>query len=237
MGQKTSLGKLFLIPAFLGEQSPKTVFPEYNSEVIKSLSYFIVENIRTARRCIKKVCPSVVIDNLTFFELDKHKPNSGIDQMMIPLLQGNDVGILSEAGMPCIADPGNIVVALAHRQKIRVVPLIGPSSILLALIASGFNGQNFTFHGYLPIKEQRKQSIQKIEAIANTTGQTQIFMETPFRNDKLFDELIQILTPNTKLCIACDISTETEFIKTKTIKEWKANKPELHKRPAIFLIG
>ena len=234
MHQNASLGTLFLIPSHMGEQENDKLFPEYNREIIKNTSFFIVENIRTARRCIKKICKDVIIDNLTFFELDKHKPDAEIDKMIAPLLNGSNVGVLSEAGMPCIADPGNLVVEKAHEKNIKVVPLIGPSSILLALVASGFNGQNFTFHGYLPIKEKRKQAIKSLE----TKGeQTQIFMETPYRNNKFIDELIETLSPNTKLCIACDITLDTEFIKTKKISDWKKQKPDLNKRPTMFLIG
>lgn len=220
----------------MGEQSPFRLFPTCNIEIVQTLNFFVVENVRTARRFIKKVCPNKIIDDCRFFEINKHAPADSVQEMLQPVLNGSNLGIMSEAGMPCIADPGNLVVAEAHKKNIQIVPLVGPNSILMALIASGFNGQNFSFHGYVPIKDERKRSILSWESIAQRTGQTQIFMETPYRNQQLFQELTTILRPTTRLCIATDITLENEFIKTMTIAEWKKNVPDLQKRPTIFLI-
>lgn len=229
-------GKLYLIPSEMGEQTYEVLFPEMNRTIISAVDWYIVENIRTVRRFIKKVCPDKDIDNTHFFEINKHAPDEQVDEMMRPLLEGHDMGIVSEAGMPCIADPGNLVVAKAHQKGIRVIPLVGPNSIIMALIASGFNGQNFAFHGYVPIKDERKKKILQMESVALSTGQTQIFMETPYRNQQLFTELTTLLRPTTKLCIATDITLPTEDIKTRTIAEWKKHVPEIQKRPSIFLL-
>jgi 16S rRNA (cytidine1402-2'-O)-methyltransferase len=229
-------GKLYLIPSEMGEQTYEALFPEMNRTIISAVDWYIVENIRTVRRFIKKVCPDKDIDNTHFFEINKHAPDEQVDEMMRPLLEGHDMGIVSEAGMPCIADPGNLVVAKAHQKGIRVIPLVGPNSIIMALIASGFNGQNFAFHGYVPIKDERKKKILQMESVALSTGQTQIFMETPYRNQQLFTELTTLLRPTTKLCIATDITLPTEDIKTRTMAEWKKHSPEIQKRPSIFLL-
>ncbi|MCQ2605239.1 MAG: SAM-dependent methyltransferase [Bacteroidales bacterium] len=229
-------GKIYLIPSEMGEQNPNQLFPDFNKQIIMETNYYIVENARTIRRFIKKVCPEKNISEAILFEIDKHSPASEIETMMKPLFEGHNIGIISEAGMPCIADPGNLVVARAHEKGIRVIPLIGPNSIIMALISSGFNGQNFAFHGYIPIKDERKKMILQMESTAARTGQTQIFMETPYRNQQLFADLISYLRPTTKLCIATDITLKTEEIKTKTISEWKKCIPNLQKRPSIFLI-
>lgn len=229
-------GKIYLIPSEMGEQAANRLFPNYNLDRIQNIEYYIVENIRTARRFIKKVCPTKQIETISFAEINKHDPTEKVREMMQPLFDGHDMGIISEAGMPCIADPGNLVVAKAHELDIQVVPLVGPNSIIMALIASGFNGQNFTFHGYIPIKDERKRFILQMESVAQRTGQTQIFMETPYRNQQLFSELISLLRPTTRLCIATDVTLESECIKTKTIAEWKNCTPNLQKRPSIFLI-
>ncbi len=236
MNTNTGTGKLFLIPAHLGEANYDFIFPPQNSHIISSCTHFIAENIRTARRGIKTLIPTTNIDSLHFFEFNKNTKPKEIPSIMKPLLSGTDMGIISEAGMPCIADPGNLLVKFAHEHSIQIHPLIGPNSILLALIASGFNGQQFTFHGYLPIKEGKQKFIQKIEQQAAQSGYTQIFMETPYRNQKLFEDLLQILKPKTKLCIACDITLSSEYIHTQTVEKWKTNIPNLHKRPCIFLI-
>lgn len=229
-------GTLFLLPTHLGNTNIHETFPQINSEIALRTRHYIVENTRTARRTLKLLCPTISIDSCRFYELNKHIPDHEIESMITPLLEGFDMAVMSEAGMPCIADPGNLIVARAHIHSIRIVPLIGPSSILLALIASGFNGQLFTFHGYLPIKEGKKQSILKLEAEAKRNNHTQIFMETPYRNQKLFEELLQILSPQTNLCIACDISLPSQYIATKSIREWKHTRIDLHKRLCIFLI-
>lgn len=229
-------GKIYLIPSEMGEQSSEVLFPRYNLSVIQSLHYYIVENARTARRFVKKVCPEKNIEETVFFEINKHNPSENVAEKMAPLQNGFDIGIMSEAGMPCIADPGNIFVAEAHRLGIQVVPLVGPNSIIMALIASGFNGQSFAFHGYVPIKDERKRMLLSWENRAMQTKETQIFMETPYRNQQLFEDLLAVLRPATKLCIATDITLPTEEIRTKTIAEWRKEKPNLLKRPSIFLI-
>ncbi|MCQ2608233.1 MAG: SAM-dependent methyltransferase [Bacteroidales bacterium] len=229
-------GKIYLIPSEMGDQKAEQLFPAFNKQIIMEINYYIVENARTIRRFIKKICPEKNISEAILFEIDKHSPASEIEAMMQPLFDGHNIGIISEAGMPCIADPGNLVVARAHEKGIQVIPLVGPNSIIMALISSGFNGQNFAFHGYIPIKEERKKMILQMEATAARTGQTQIFMETPYRNQQLFTDLTTHLKPSTKLCIATDITLQTEEIKTRTISEWKKCPPNIQKRPSIFLI-
>ncbi|MFO7867891.1 MAG: SAM-dependent methyltransferase [Bacteroidales bacterium] len=236
MNTKTSTGSIFLIPSHLGEPNYSVIFPPHNAHIISSLSFFIAENIRTARRGIKALLPDTSIDSLSFSEFNKHTQEKDISGILAPVFNGQNIGVLSEAGMPCIADPGNKLVAYAHKHNIQIIPLIGPNSILLALTASGFNGQQFTFHGYIPIKQGRKKAIQKMEQDAQHTSYTQIFMETPYRNQKLFEELVHTLKPHTKLCIACDITLSSEYICTQSITKWKQQPPNLHKRPCIFLI-
>lgn len=230
-------GKLFLIPTLLGDTSPHKVLPSSVFEVIKRLNYYIVEDIRTARRFLKKTGISVKIDDIEFFELNKYTDDKDLAGFLAAANAGFDTGLLSEAGAPCIADPGSKITSLAHGSGIKVVPLAGPSSIILALMASGLNGQAFTFHGYLPVKrDKRSQTLKKLEYDSSTKGQSQIFMETPYRNMQMFDALIETCRPSTKLCIACDITLESEFILTCSIAEWKKNKPDINKRPAIFII-
>lgn len=229
-------GKLYLIPTTLGESAIDKVIPNQIQQLIPSIKYFIVENIRTARRYLKKVNSDIIIDELVFFELNKHTSPNDIFGYL-DTLKEHDMGIISEAGCPGVADPGADVVKLAHEKNIQVIPLVGPSSILLSLMASGFNGQNFAFNGYLPIQDnERIKKIKQLDNRSLSEQQTQMFIETPFRNMKLVEDLIQHCSPATKLCIAVDISLETEFIKTLPIKNWKHNVPDLHKRPAIFLI-
>lgn len=232
------LGTLYLIPTTLSDCELSQVLPDGNTPIIRKLKVFIVENIRTARRFLKQVDSNIIIDELQFFELNQHTDLNHINQYLEPLLKGEDVGIISEAGCPAIADPGADIVALAQAQKIKVVPLVGPSSILLSLMASGFNGQSFAFHGYLPIeKGQRVDKLKQLERRIYSEQQTQLFIETPYRNRQMVDELLKSLQPQTKLCIAVDITSDTEDIRTKTISEWKKSViPELHKRPCIFLI-
>ncbi len=229
-------GTLFLLPTHLGNTNIHETFPQTNSEIALHIHHYIVENIRTARRALKLLCPRISIDSCTFYELTRQTSAQETENMIAPLRAGHDMAIMSEAGMPCIADPGNVIVARAHALSIRVVPLIGPSSILLGLIASGFNGQLFTFHGYLPIKEGKKQKILKLESDAKKQNHTQIFMETPYRNQKLFEDLKTILADETKLCIACDITLPSQYIVSKTIKEWKKTHINLHKRLCVFLL-
>ena len=228
---------LYLIPTSLGECHFSRILPAYNAEIVSVLRFFIVEDIRSARRFLKKTNPEINIDELRFFELNKHTRADEIADFLKPLADGNDVGVLSEAGCPAVADPGADVVAIAQQKNYRVVPLVGPSSILLALMASGFNGQSFAFVGYLPIQPQeRAKALKKLESRAYAEKQTQIFIETPYRNAKMLEDIIAVCQPNTRLCIAVDVTLETEFIKTKNIKDWKKTLPDLNKRPCVFLI-
>jgi 16S rRNA (cytidine1402-2'-O)-methyltransferase len=228
---------IFLIPVTLGETDISKVLPAYNREIIRSIKHFIVENVRTARRFLKQTDVSINIDELTFYTLNKHTSKEALSDFLNPIQEGYSIGIISEAGCPAIADPGADVVAIAQQKHIPVVPLVGPSSILLALMASGFNGQNFAFHGYLPIdNEQRIKTLKTLEQRIYSENQTQLFIETPYRNNKMAEEILKTCKPATKLCIAADITLETEFIRTKTIGEWKKGVPDLSKRPCIFAL-
>lgn len=230
-------GTLYLIPNLLGESTPERVLPAFNTKIINDIRYYIVENIRTTRRFLKKVDKNIDIDRLTFFELNQHTDPQIIGSYIEPLLHGEDMGIVSEAGCPAVADPGALVVELAQQKNIQVVPLVGPSSILLALMASGFNGQSFSFEGYLPIDNDKR--IKRLKVLENriyTENQTQIFIETPYRNNKIVQDFIAHCRPSTKLCIASEITTDNEFIKTKTLGRWKNSCPDLSKKPTIFLL-
>ena len=232
------MAKLYMIPTTLGDTTIERVLPPDLAQLISSLPVFIVENIRTARRFLKKVNPAIVIDDLIFFELNQHTEKKEITRFLEPNQKGLDIGIISEAGCPGIADPGAEVVRIAHTKNIQVVPLVGPSSILLALMASGMSGQNFAFNGYLPIKNPEKsQQIKLLEKRMQSEGQTQIFIEAPYRNTQLLDSLLQHCESETMLCIAVDITLDTEFIRAKPISFWKTNIPDIQKRPAIFMIG
>ena len=208
-------------------------------DVLHTLTYFVVERARTARRFIKYAGHPVAISELQIFELDKNDPANGLEAFLTVLKSGANVGVLSEAGCPGIADPGNLAVQYAHKHSIKVTPLVGPSSILLALIASGLNGQNFAFNGYLPNKgPELSKKLKMLENKALSDNQTQIFMEAPYRNEFILTHCIKVLSSQIKLCIACDINGPTEYIKTLSIKEWKnTNWKQFHKRPAVFLIG
>jgi 16S rRNA (cytidine1402-2'-O)-methyltransferase len=231
-------GTLYLIPNTLGECEPDRVLPGYNHSVVVTLKHFIVEDIRTARRFLKKVDKSIVIDDLSFTTLNEQTPVAEVGQLLTPLLDGHDVGVISEAGCPAIADPGADIVALAQAHGVKVVPLVGPSSILMSLMASGFNGQNFAFVGYLPIEaHERGKALKALEKKVSADNQTQLFIETPYRNAKLLDEIIRNCMPHTKLCVAVDVSLPTESIITRSLSEWKKSLPDLQKRPAIFLLG
>jgi 16S rRNA (cytidine1402-2'-O)-methyltransferase len=232
-----NLGKLYLIPTTLGENEPLEVMPLSVKKVVEAIDYFIVENEKSARRFIKKISPSKSQPNLKIMMLDKYANSFEVEHYLDICQQGFSVGLLSEAGVPAIADPGAEVVKLAHQKGVQVVPLVGPSSILMAMMSSGMNGQNFAFNGYLPIdRADRKKELKTLEKISKERNQSQIFIETPYRNDKMLTDLKQILTPTTRLCVAADISLSSEYIKTYTIQEWKNVKPDLHKRPAIFII-
>lgn len=228
---------LYLIPTTLGETAVEKVLPAENMDIVRSLRYFVVENTRTARRHLKKMVPEIVIDDLDFKELNEHTQSAELELLLSPLSQGFDVGILSEAGCPGVADPGADLVMLAHEKGIRVIPLVGPSSILLSLMASGLNGQNFAFIGYIPVKPaERTAAIRDIERSSSRDKQTQIFIEAPYRNTKLLEDLLAVCNSQTKLCIAVDITLESEFVVTKTIAQWKRAVPDINKRPAIFLL-
>jgi 16S rRNA (cytidine1402-2'-O)-methyltransferase len=230
---------LFLIPAYLSEESPIDYFAPSIKEYILKTDYFFVENEKTARKVIKFFAPEKKQNDLKLFLLDKYSESNDLKEAQKLMKSGQDFGLLSEAGLPCIADPGNLMVKWCHENNIKVIPINGPSSIILALISSGFNGQEFTFHGYLPIdKEQKKKQILFLENQVQKSGYSQIFMETPYRNNQLLEDLIKFLNPNTKLCIAANINHPTEeFIKTLKISDWKNKKPELHKIPAVFVLG
>ena len=228
---------LFLIPVTLGDTELRRVLPDYNRDVILGIRHFIVENVRTARRFLKKVEPSIVIDDLVFYELNKHTSPEQVSGYLKPLAAGESVGVISEAGCPAVADPGADVVALAQRKGYPVVPLVGPSSILLSVMASGFNGQSFAFHGYLPIEAgERMAAIKRLEGRIYSENQTQLFIETPYRNRKLAEELIKLCRPSTKLCIASNLTCADEFVRTRPVKEWAGKLPDLDKKPTIFLI-
>jgi 16S rRNA (cytidine1402-2'-O)-methyltransferase len=231
-------GNLYLVPTVLGETPVTDVLPEKTLGVIRALDYFIVEEIRTARRFLRSAGVKKNFDSeVTLFIFNEHSRPEEVEAFLAPLTEGHDVGILSEAGVPCVADPGSPLIRSAHLKGIKVVPLTGPSSILMALMASGFNGQNFTFHGYLPVEEDlRVKKLREIERVAKEKDQTQLFIETPYRNQKMFDSIVKACRPETHLCIATDITLPGEWIRTKTVKEWKSEKPDIQKRPAVFLI-
>jgi len=231
------VGTLFLIPVPLAEQATAKSFTPYLVDIINQVKEYIVENEKTARRFLKEAGLRTPQSELIIHDYGKHNRNIPINEFFKGLVSGNDVGLMSEAGCPGVADPGAEIVAEAHRKGIKVVPLVGPSSILLAVMASGFNGQSFTFHGYLPIdKAERSRKIKELETLAQRFNQTQLFIETPFRNNPMLEEILRSCAPKTRLCIACNLTAEDEFVQTKTIAEWKQKIPDLHKRPTIFLL-
>ncbi|MDR2231209.1 MAG: SAM-dependent methyltransferase [Flavobacteriaceae bacterium] len=230
---------LFLLPAYLSENTPVEHFGSAIKEYILQTDYFFVENEKTARKVIKFFAPEKKQSELKLFLLDKYSETADLKEAQELMKNGQDFCLLSEAGLPCIADPGNIMVTWAHRNNIKVVPVNGPSSIILALISSGFNGQQFTFHGYLPIdKGEKRKQILHLETLVQKTGYTQIFMETPYRNNQLLEELTKTLNGKTLLSVAANINDpEGEFIKTQSVNDWKKSKTDLHKIPAIFVLG
>ncbi|WP_300567199.1 SAM-dependent methyltransferase [Flavobacterium sp.] len=237
MNPTTFLGKLYLIPTTLGEMNHEDVLPQTIKRSIDFIDYYIVENEKTARRFIKTVHPEKKQPELNLFLLNKHTETKEHLEFIKPLLEGKNVGLMSEAGCPGVADPGAVIVKIAHEKGIQVVPLVGPSSILLAIMASGMNGQSFTFNGYLPIdKSEKKQALKGLEKLSFDKNQSQLFIETPYRNNKLLEDILQTLQPNTNLCIACDITLPTEYIKTMSVNLWKKQKVDLHNRPTIFII-
>ena len=232
-----TLGKLYLIPIPLGDNEPLEVLPQTVKNTIEFIDDYIVENEKTARKFIKSICPEKVQATLRLSTLNKHTAITEHKQMIQPCFQGKDVGIMSESGCPGVADPGAVIVKLAHENGIQVIPLVGPSSILLALMASGMNGQSFAFNGYLPIeKSEKKSALKNLEKLSSDKNQTQIFIETPYRNNKLLEDILQALQPNTHLCIAADITLETEYIKTLRVQDWKKTTIDLHNRPTIFML-
>jgi 16S rRNA (cytidine1402-2'-O)-methyltransferase len=229
---------LYLIPATLGDTPAGQVLPAYNRDIIVQIKYFIVENLRSARRFLKKVDRNIDIGSLTFYELNEHTSKKSIGNYLDPLGAGNAMGVISEAGCPAIADPGADIVDLAQRKKIRVIPLVGPSSIIMAVMGSGFNGQNFAFNGYLPPKPvDRANRLRQLESRVHKENQTQLFIETPYRNAKMIESILAVCRPDTRLCIAAGITCPEEYIRTQTVADWKKTTlPLLDKTPAIFLL-
>jgi len=233
----TEQGNLYLIPTRLGENAPLEVLPISIKKIIEKVDYYIVENEKTARRFIKLISSGKSQQALKIEILNKFTNENELSSFLNPCLEGKNIGLLSEAGCPGIADPGSDIVSIAHQKDIKVIPLVGPSSILLALISSGMNGQSFTFNGYIPIeKGERKMYLKKLERLSFENNQSQLFIETPYRNNKMLEDICMTLHKNTRVCIACDITLSTEYIKTKTVEEWKNINVDLHKRPAIFII-
>ncbi|MDQ3393727.1 MAG: SAM-dependent methyltransferase [Bacteroidota bacterium] len=230
-------GNVFLLPTVIADDTLDKAITPHLKEVITNTEFFLVENVRTSRRFISSLKLGLVIENLDFQLLDKNSTSAELKELFKPVFQGHDIGILSESGCPGIADPGSLAVLFAHQQNIRVVPLVGPSSILMALMASGFNGQSFIFHGYVPIDAVEKESfIKDMEIQSAKKKLTQIFMDTPYRNEKLFRDLIASCQPTTLLSIAKDLTGKDEMIITQSIKQWKTEAPVLHKFPVIFCL-
>jgi 16S rRNA (cytidine1402-2'-O)-methyltransferase len=229
-------GKIYLIPVTLGGDDPGQVIPEQVLMLTKSLRYFVVENIRSARRYLRLVDKTFPIDESHFEELNEHTSESEISSFLEPVIKGNDMGLMSEAGLPGIADPGTNLISEAHKRNIRIIPLAGPSSILLAIIASGLNGQNFAFNGYLPVKPAILDSKLRDLERRSKSGEAQIFMETPYRSQKLFETIVRVCNGNTRLCIAADITLPSEYIRTKTVTGWKSAIPEIEDKPVVFII-
>lgn len=229
---------LYLLPVTLGDTPIDKVLPAYNAGIIREIKHFIVEDVRSARRFLKKVDREIDIDTLSFYPLNKHTSPEDISGYLNPLAEGHSMGVISEAGCPAVADPGADVVAIAQRRNLKVVPLVGPSSIILSVMASGFNGQSFAFHGYLPIEpNERSKRLKELEGRIYSEHQTQLFIETPYRNHKMLDDILKACRLQTKLCIAANITCEGEYIKTRTVKEWKGTAlPDLSKIPCIFLL-
>lgn len=228
---------LYLIPVLLGDTLVDKVLPAYNKEIVVAIKHFIVEDVRSARRFLKKVDKEIDIDTLQFYPLNKHTSSTDIASYLKPLQEGHSMGVISEAGCPAVADPGADVVAIAQRKGLKVVPLVGPSSIIMSVMGSGFNGQSFAFHGYLPIDPSaRVKRIKTLEQRVYNEDQTQIFIETPYRNNKMLEDILRTCSPHTKVCVAANITCEDEYIRTMTVKEWKGKQPDLTKIPCIFLI-
>ena len=228
---------LYLLPVTLGDTPIQQVLPPYNAEVMAHIRHFIVEDVRSARRFLRRAVPTIDIDALTFRELNKHTRAEEVAGYLAPLEAGEPMGVISEAGCPAVADPGADVVAMAQRRGLKVVPLVGPSSIILSVMASGFNGQNFAFNGYLPIDAaERTKKLKQLEQRAHTEQQTQLFIETPYRNNRLVEDIIRTCRPTTRLCIAANLTCADEYVRALTVGEWRGQVPDLAKKPCIFLL-
>ena len=229
---------LYLIPVTLGETPIDKVLPSYNHDIIVNIKYFIVESMKSAIRFLKQTDRDIDISSLTFYELNEHTDLTKIGNYLEPLKNGNAMGVISDAGCPAVADPGAQVVEMAQKKNLKVVPLVGPSSMIMAVMGSGFNGQSFAFNGYLPVKPgEREGKIRQLEQRAWKEDQTQLFIEAPYRNTKMLETLLRVCRKETRICVASGITCENEFIRTKTVAEWKKNPlPEINKVPAIFLI-
>ena len=231
-------GKLYLIPSPLGDNDPSEVIPSPVLELLKSIDTYVVEELRTARRYLSRAGLKGHIDELHFTELNEHTRPDEVEAMAALFDGGCNVGLITEAGLPAVADPGAALVALCHRKGIEVVPFVGPSSLMLALMASGLNGQCFAFRGYLPAKsDERRNAIRSVEKMSAAQRQTQIFIETPYRNDAMFADLLEICAPATKICVAANITMPDAFIKTRSVAEWKREKLIIGKRPCVFLLS
>lgn len=230
-------GTLYLIPSTLGESALDAILPEQVRAIAVRLDTFVVEHPKTARAFLKQVGTLLPLQQLNLLVLDEHTPETELAALLAPLLAGKDVGLISEAGCPAVADPGANLVRLAHQKNIRVVPLVGPSSILLSLMASGLSGQHFAFHGYLPVdKAERKNKLLELEQISASRNETEIFIETPYRNRQMLQAIVDSCGPSTLLCVAVDVTCATEWIQTKALAEWKKQSPDIDKRPAVFLL-
>ncbi len=228
---------LYLLPVTLGDTPAEAVLPPRNKEIILQIRHFIVEDVRSARRFLKKVDKDICIDSLAFYPLNKHTPPEAVSEYLEPLAGGQSVGVLSEAGCPAVADPGADVVAAAQRRGLKVVPLVGPSSIILSVMASGFNGQSFAFNGYLPVGQaERAARLKALEQRVYAECQTQLFIETPYRNNRLVGDILRYCRPQTKLCIAANITCEGEYVRTRAVGEWRGCVPDLSGIPCIFLL-
>ena len=231
-------GKIFLIPSPLGDNDPQEVLSPLIFKAIESINVFVVEEVRTARRFLSRAGLKGKIDTLSFYELNEHSTQSDAERYIQLVEEGNDIGLISEAGLPAVADPGSMLVKLAHDRDIEVVPFVGPSSLMLALMSSGMNGQKFAFIGYLPVKgDERRAELKKIEKISQQTAQTQIIIETPYRNDSLFADMLETLSPATRICVAVDITLPSQFIRTKTVGQWKKCGLVIGKRPCVFVLS
>lgn len=231
-------GIFYLIPSPLGESTFSKIFPSYNSEIIQTIDHFIVEDLRTGRRFVKNLGMKKIMDSLQFFTLNENTKGEQIETLLQPLTEGKNLGLISDAGTPCVADPGSVLVARAQQLGIEIIPLIGPNSILLALMGSGLNGQSFAFNGYLPREQsERERKLRFIESLLKKINQTQIFIETPYRNNHVFKSILAVCDNATRLCLGVNITSENQMIKTMTVKKWKTQSIDLHKQPAVFLLG